>query len=167
MHDFNSFESVFIQTAQVNSCVLKAYKASFEWLTFFGFSNADGHGGGSVVVVCLPSVTTVELLRRSMASSTLFRGRRIVDPVPVQRGPLPRDGKYRSSFSGNSFQCYFNNVYNLASRKIFYFHFVVAYLKVIWSLTLLFWSNWYVYTTCGTELLRRARYFLSINIYLI
>ncbi|RMX60147.1 hypothetical protein pdam_00010105 [Pocillopora damicornis] len=34
-----------------------------------------------------------------MASSTLFRGRRIVDPVPVQRGPLPRDGKYQTSFS--------------------------------------------------------------------
>lgn len=36
-----------------------------------------------------------------MASSSMFRGRRIVDPVPVQRGPLPREGKYRSSFSGN------------------------------------------------------------------
>lgn len=39
------------------------------------------------------------LLCPSMASSTMFRGRRIVDPIPVQRGPLPREGKYRSSFS--------------------------------------------------------------------
>lgn len=39
-----------------------------------------------------------------MASSTLFRGRRIVDPVPVQRGPSPRDGKYQSSFSGSTFE---------------------------------------------------------------
>lgn len=36
-----------------------------------------------------------------MASSSIFRGRRIVDPVPVQRGPLPGEEKYRSSFSGN------------------------------------------------------------------
>ncbi|CAH3192912.1 unnamed protein product, partial [Porites evermanni] len=33
-----------------------------------------------------------------MASST-FRGRRVVDPIPLQRGPLPRDRKYPSSFS--------------------------------------------------------------------
>ena len=39
-----------------------------------------------------------------MASSTLFRGRRIVDPVPVQRGPLPRDEKYQTSFSGSAFE---------------------------------------------------------------
>ena len=55
-------------------------------------------------------VTNVEL-RCSMASST-FRGRRVVDPIPVQRGPLPRDGKYRSSFSGTSYKCCFNNVFS-------------------------------------------------------
>ena len=43
-----------------------------------------------------------------MASSTLFRGRRIVDPVPVQRGPSPRDGKYQSSFSGSTFEWCWN-----------------------------------------------------------
>lgn len=49
-------------------------------------------------MLCFASLVTNVELRCSMASST-FRGRRVVDPIPVQRGPLPRDGKYRSSFS--------------------------------------------------------------------
>lgn len=62
-----------------------------------------------------------------MASSTLFRGRRIVDPVPVQRGPLPRDGKYQSSFSGSIFL-------NVVSKTIIgKLDLLRLYLQVIWS----------------------------------
>ena len=65
------------------------------------------------------------LLCPSMASSTMFRGRRIVDPIPVQRGPLPREGKYRSSFSGN-----ISNPTVVSLTNMSYFHFCFP-LKVI------------------------------------
>lgn len=61
-----------------------------------------------------------------MASSTLFRGRRIVDPVPVQRGPLPRDGKYQTSFSGSAFG-------NLGVQKEYAVHSQIIVLTLIYD----------------------------------
>jgi len=63
-----------------------------------------------------------------MASSTLFRGRRIVDPVPVQRGPSPRDGKYQSSFSGSTFEW----CWNKTRRFIFLW---LTWISIIGSIT--------------------------------
>ena len=67
----------------------------------FGFANTDSYGGSWFVVATPSVIAKARFIHLPMASSSMFRGRRIVDPVPVQRGPLPREGNYRSSFSGN------------------------------------------------------------------
>ena len=128
---------------QENSCVTNVDKSSIQWNPSSGFINAAGYGGSSVVVLCFPLVTNLEC-RCSMASST-FRGRRVVDPIPLQRGPLPRDRKYPSSFSGSRFKRYFNNAHSFPRNKFTFTLLILCKVRFRLKLTLLFWSNRSVY----------------------
>lgn len=128
---------------QENSCVINVDKSSIQWNPSSGFTNAPGYGGSSVVVLCFPLVTNLEC-RCSMASST-FRGRRVVDPIPLQRGPLPRDRKYPSSFSGSRFKRYFNNAHSFPRNKFTFTLLILCKVRFRLKLTLLFWSNRSVY----------------------
>lgn len=128
---------------QENSCVINIDKSSIQWNPSSGFINAPGYGGSSVVVLCFPLVTNLEC-RCSMASST-FRGRRVVDPIPLQRGSLPRDRKYPSSFSGSRFKRYFNNAHSFPRNKFTFNLLILCKVRFRLKLTLLFWSNRSVY----------------------